>query len=199
FVFINQTGQAQTTEAQVHQVPNKKPTYTTGYNINGRNPSPNIETGHLDLGARQGGWGLNTCKNLGHQYDTRRPPRLDRNLFAQPPKLTTDNLRLKSFQRNHSHSTPFCLHAGEFHRSNEISSDYVSPQTLDRRAENHCYPPLVRPCRCRRASSIIRDLIRDGHPRHPAKGKGFHFRFKRSAMQPSEFPAVREEGCFQNQ
>ncbi|KAF2542569.1 hypothetical protein F2Q68_00032749 [Brassica cretica] len=60
---------------------------------------------------------------------------------------------LKSLQRNHSHSTPLYLHAGEFHRSNEISSDYVSPQTLDRRAENHFYPPLVRPRRCRRASS----------------------------------------------
>ncbi|WZZ92298.1 hypothetical protein YC2023_120877 [Brassica napus] len=53
---------------------------------------PNIETGQLDLGARQGGWDLNTCKNLGHQYDTRHPLRLDRNLFAQPPELATDNL-----------------------------------------------------------------------------------------------------------
>ncbi|CAF2032037.1 unnamed protein product [Brassica oleracea var. botrytis] len=61
--------------------------------------------------------------------------------------------RLKSLQRNHIHSTPLCLHAREFHRSTEISSDYVSPQTLDRRAENHCYPPFVRPRRCRRTSS----------------------------------------------
>ena len=53
---------------------------------------PNIETGQLDLGARQGGWDLNTYKNLGHQYDTCHPPRLDRNLFAQPPELAIDNL-----------------------------------------------------------------------------------------------------------
>ncbi|CAF1929067.1 unnamed protein product [Brassica oleracea] len=114
FVFINQTGQAQSAEAQVHQVPNKKPTDTTGYNINGRSPT------------------AGTCH---------RQPR-----FAGAQ-------RLNSLQRNHSHSTPLCLHAGEFHRSNEISSDNVSPQTLDRRAENQCYPPLVRPRRCRRASS----------------------------------------------
>ncbi|CAN6875854.1 unnamed protein product, partial [Brassica oleracea] len=77
--------------------------------------------------------------------------------------------RPKSLQRNHSHSTPLCLHAGEFHRSNEISSDYVSPQTLDRRSENHCYPPLVCHHHCRRASSsseISSATVHDPIPDH---------------------------------
>ncbi|KAG5394802.1 hypothetical protein IGI04_024765 [Brassica rapa subsp. trilocularis] len=70
--------------------------------------------------ARQGGWAFNTSAGTCH-----RPPRF------------TGAHSLKSLQRNHIHSTPLCLHAGEFHRSNKISSDYKSPQTLDRRAENH--------------------------------------------------------------
>ncbi|KAH0890761.1 hypothetical protein HID58_053190, partial [Brassica napus] len=46
--------------------------------------------------------------------------------------LMAEAQRLKSLQRNHSYSTPLCLHAGEFHRSNEISSDYTGePRTTD--------------------------------------------------------------------
>ncbi|CAN6910249.1 unnamed protein product, partial [Brassica oleracea] len=127
FVFINQTcqSQTQTAEAQVHQVPNERPTDITSYNINGRSPT------------------AVTCN---------RQPRF---AGAQRPK---------SLQRNHSHSTALCLHA----------SDYISSQILDRRTENHCYPPFVRLRRCRRASSsseissaTVHDPISD-HKNHTA-------------------------------
>ncbi|KAF2542043.1 hypothetical protein F2Q68_00032922 [Brassica cretica] len=98
--------------------------------------SPNSYVG-LDLDARQGGMGFNTCKNLAHQPATRRPPRLERSILAQPPTLTTvPTFRRRSETtkplRDHRSSTLPCLPVGEFNRLNEISSAYESPETLDK-------------------------------------------------------------------
>uniref|UniRef100_M4FAD8 Uncharacterized protein n=1 Tax=Brassica campestris TaxID=3711 RepID=M4FAD8_BRACM len=84
-----------------------------------------------------------TCRDLGHRWDTRHPPRLDRDRVARPLELFTDNPLFAraqiptSLRRNPLRSSPLHLHGGEFHLSKEISSDFESHQTLDRRAENH--------------------------------------------------------------
>ena len=118
---------------------------------------PNSYVG-LDLDARQGGMGFNTCKNLAHQPATRRPSRLERPILAQPPTLTTvPTFRQRSETteppRDHRSSTLSCLPVGEFNRLNEISSAYESPETLDKQDESHRYPPLHPRYRRRRASS----------------------------------------------
>ncbi|CAN7044603.1 unnamed protein product [Brassica rapa subsp. trilocularis] len=61
-----------------------------------------------------------TCRDLEHQCDTRRPPRLDRNRFANPSEIFTDTPRfaraqiLTSLRRNPNRSSPLHFHAGEF-------------------------------------------------------------------------------------
>ncbi|KAH0909337.1 hypothetical protein HID58_032658 [Brassica napus] len=102
--------------------------------------------------------GFNTCKNLAHPPATRRPPRLERPILAQPPTLTTVTTFCRSSEtreppRDHCSSTLPWLPAGEFNRLNKISSAYESPETLNNQDESHCYPPLLPRYRRRRASS----------------------------------------------
>ncbi|KAG5411701.1 hypothetical protein IGI04_008020 [Brassica rapa subsp. trilocularis] len=81
-----------------------------------------------------------TCRDLEHQCDTRRPPRLDRNRFANPSEIFTDTPP--------SDETLTVLHRSIFtpgsSLSKEVSSDFESHQTLDRRAENHRSSSLER-------------------------------------------------------
>ncbi|CAN7016031.1 unnamed protein product, partial [Brassica rapa subsp. trilocularis] len=91
-----------------------------------------------------------TCRDLEHQRDTRRPPRLDRDRDPRPPGLFTDNLLFAgtqiptSLRRKPHRSSPLYLHGGEIHLTKEISSDFESHQTLDRQAENHRSSSLER-------------------------------------------------------
>ncbi|CAG7895262.1 unnamed protein product [Brassica rapa] len=136
-------------KSTVHRNLNKKPNDYMGNKENSLRPKRRRPGSLPDTRVKEAG-DRHTCRDLEHQCDTRRPPRLDRNRFANPPELFTDTPRfaraqiLTSLRRNPNRSSPLHLHAGEFYLSKEVSSDFESHQTLDRRAENHRSSSLER-------------------------------------------------------